>query len=225
MKMIPLNAVTRERSGTGASRQNRRDGLVPAVLYGLGQDPIHVTLNEKEFGIAIHGAQGEHAIVELKIADQPDQSGPAMIKEVQHHPVRGFVLHADLLRIDLSKKINTVVPTKLEGRSVGVVEGGILEHSTREVEITCLPTAIPDFLAADVTELAVGHSLSVAGLRIPDGVEVLTNPDRVLATVLVPRVTATETPEEEAVEGEVPAEEGAAPAEGEAAPAPEGEQS
>ena len=213
MKMIPLSAVSRKKAGTGASRQNRRSGQIPAVVYGPGQGPVHVTLNEREFTSAIHGAQGEHAIVELNVTDQPELGGPTMLKEVQRHPVRGHVIHADLLRIDMTRKIVTLVPTKLEGRAAGVVEGGILEHSAREVEVSCLPTAIPDFLVVDVTELKIGHSLPVSALVVPEGVEVLTNPDRVLATVLVPRVLAAETPAA-AVEG---AEAGVAPAEGAAA--------
>jgi large subunit ribosomal protein L25 len=213
MKMITLTASSRARSGTGASRQNRRDGLVPAVVYGPGQQPVHVAFNEREFTTAIHGAQGEHAIVDLKIIDQPDLGGPTMLKEVQHHPVRGHVIHADLMRIDLKRKITTLVPTKLEGRPLGVIDGGILEHAAREVEVSCLPMAIPDFLTADVSEIKIGHSIPVSALVVPEGVEVLTNPDRVLATVLIPRVVVEALPVA-AVEG---AEPGAVPTEGEAA--------
>ncbi len=215
MKMISLTASSRERSGTGPSRQNRRDGRVPAVVYGPGQKPVHVTFNEREFTTAIHGAQGEHAIVDLKVSDHPDLNGPTLLKEVQHHPVRGHVIHADLMRIDLKRKITTMVPTKLEGRPIGVVDGGVLEHATREVEVSCLPTAIPDFLKADVSEIKIGHSLTIAALVVPEGIEVLTNPDRVLAVVQVPRVIV-ETVAAPA-EG---AEPGAVPAEGEAAAAP-----
>ena len=103
----------------------------------------------------------------------------------------------------------------LEGRPVGVVDGGILEHTTREVEVSCLPTAIPDFLRADVSEINIGHSIPVSSLVIPEGVELLTNPDRVLATVQVPRVVVETVVAP--VEG---AEPGAVPAEGEAAAAP-----
>jgi large subunit ribosomal protein L25 len=226
MKMIPLNATQREKSGKGPSKQTRRQGLIPGIVYGPGQQPLLVTFPEREFSTVIHGAQGEHAIVDLKIADQPKLGGPAMLKEVQHHPVRGHVIHADLMRIDLTRKITTMVPTKLEGRPIGVVDGGILEHAAREVEVTCLPTQIPDFLRADVSEIKIAHSISVAALSIPDGVELVTNRDRVLATVLIPRLvveTVAAAPVEGAEPGAVPAEgaEGAAaaaPAAGAAAP-------
>lgn len=224
MKMIPLNAHRRPKSGTGPSRRDRRAGQVPAVLYGPGAEPVHVTMNERDFLAAIHGAQGEHAIVDLTVVDQPDLGGPTMLKEVQKHPVRGHIVHADLMRIDLSRKITTLVPTKLEGRAAGIVEGGIVEHSAREVEVSCLPTAIPDFLSVDITELHIGHSLPISALVVPEGVEVLTNPERVLVTILVPRVAVVETPAAAAAGAEgaaAPAEGAAAGAEG-AAPAAKG---
>jgi large subunit ribosomal protein L25 len=213
MKLIPLLVTQRTASGTGAARRDRRNGLIPAVLYGPGHNPLHVTVNEREFSGVVHGVQGEHAIVDLQVADAPDLGGPAMLKEVQHDPVRGHIVHADLLRIDLTRTITTLVATRLEGRPAGVVDGGILEHTTREVEVSCLPTAIPDYLAADITNLNIGHSVPVSVLVIPEGVELLTNPERVLATILVPRVVTVEVPEVAVAEG----------VEGEAAPAAEGE--
>jgi large subunit ribosomal protein L25 len=182
---------------------------------------LNVQINERELGRVIHGAQGEHAIVQLTIEGDGKLGGPAMIKEVQHHPVRGQVIHADLYRIDLSKKITTLVAIKLEGQAKGVVDGGIVEHTTREVEVSCLPTAVPDFLTINISDLAIGHSLHVDSLVVPEGVEVVTNPGRVVVSCLAPRAVKEETPV--AAEGAVPAEGAAgaaAPAVGAAAAAP-----
>lgn len=218
MKIVPLNASRRERSGKGSAGRVRRTGLVPGVVYGQGVEPITIQINAKELGRLIHGAAGEHAIVELTIEGDAKASGPAMLKEVQHHPVKGDVVHADLFRIDLTKKIKTLVPTKLDGQAKGVVDGGIVEHTTREVEVLCLPTAIPDFLVVKISELGIGHSVHVNELVVPEGIEVLTNPERVVASCLAPRAIKEETPAA-AAEGAVPAEGAAATAAGAAAPA------
>lgn len=219
MKIVPLTANRREKSGKGGARQARRSGFVPAVVYGQESEPLNVQINERELGRVIHGAQGEHAIVELTVEGDSKLGGPAMIKEVQHHPVRGQVIHADLYRIDLSKKITTLVAVKLEGQAKGVVDGGIVEHTTREVEISCLPTAIPDFLAINIAELAIGHSLHVESIVAPEGIEIVTNPGRVVVSCLAPRAVKEDTPA--VAEGAVPAEgaAAAAPAAGAAAPA------
>jgi len=214
MKIVPLTASRRELSGKGAAGRDRRAGFVPGVVYGLGSDPLYVKINAKELGRLIHGAQGEHAIVELKVEGDAKLGGPAMLKEVQHDPVRGDVVHADLFRIDLTKKIKTLVQTKLDGQAKGVVDGGIVEHTTREVEVLCLPTAVPDFLVVKISDLGIGHSVHVRELVVPEGITVLTNPERVVASCLAPRAVKDETPDAAAT-----AEGAAAPAEGAAAPA------
>jgi large subunit ribosomal protein L25 len=220
MKIVPLSASRREKSGKGGSRQARIAGFVPAVVYGLGIEALNVQINERELTHLIHGALGEHAIVQLTVEGEAKLSGPAMLKEVQHDPVRGQVIHADLFRIDLSKKITTMVPTRLEGQAKGVVDGGIVEHTTREVEVACLPTAVPDFLAVTISDLGIGHSLHVSALVVPEGVDVLTNPDRVLVSCLAPRTVKEEVPAAAVLaEGAVPAEGAAAGAPVAAAPA------
>lgn len=208
MEMVTLTVQTRERSGKGDSGRMRRDGLVPAVLYGPGGDAVSLTIDFRELLQVLHGEQGEHAIVDLQIQDQPDLSGPAMFKEVQHHPVRGDVLHADLLRIDLKKKIHTVVPTRLEGRAKGITEGGVLDHQMREVEIECLPMNVPEYLVADISGMDIGDSLHVSDLKIPKNVDLLTSPERALVAVHAPRL-AKKLEEEEAAAAAAEEEEAA----------------
>lgn len=214
MEIQALRMKTRSTGGKGAARAARRAGNVPAVLYGLGAGPAHLEVDARVFDVLLQGKQGEHAIVNLEVEDQPDLSCPAMIKEVQHHPVHDEVIHADLLRIDLTKKIHTLVPIKIEGQSAGVIEGGVLDNQTREVEVSCLATEVPEFLACDISELEIGMSLHVSDLTIPEGVELLTDPGRSLVAVQAPRVIEEVVVEgEEGVEGELA--EGAEGAEGE----------
>lgn len=220
MDLVSLSVLKREKSGKGGASRVRREGFVPAVLYGPGGDPVNLKIEVRDLYQVLHGEQGEHAIVELQITDAPDLNCPAMFKEVQHDPVRGDVVHADLLRIDLKKKIHTVVPTRLEGRAKGVTEGGVLDHQTREVEVECLPVNVPEYLAVDISQLDIGDSLHVSDLQIPAGVDLLTSPERALVAIRAPRLAKKEEEEAAALEGaEVPevgeaAEEGAA--EGEA---------
>jgi large subunit ribosomal protein L25 len=135
-----------------------------------------------------------------------------LVRELQRDPVKGDYLHADLLAIDLQQRIDVEVPIHVTGKARGVEFGGILDHSLRELEIFCLPTAIPKEILADVTELDVGDSLHVRDLPLPPGVELRSNPDLSVVSVVLPAAEVVETPAE------------AAPAEGEAAaPAAEGE--
>ena len=214
MELHLLKVTTRAESGKGGARQTRRNGQVPGVLYGLSAEPVRLKVDAREFDHLLYGSQGEHALVQLEYEDQPDLSGPAMVKEVQHHPVRGQVTHADLLRIDLSKKIHTFVPIRFEGHARGVIEGGVIDYQTREVEIACLPMEAPEAIVVDIEVLDIGDSLHVRDLVIPENVELLTSGDRAVAAVHAPRVVLEAEPEvEEALaegeEGEVEGDEAA----------------
>lgn len=217
MDITNLKVSTREADGTIRARQMRRSGRIPAVLYGGGKDPVSLSIDNKDFQLVIHGKHGLHAIVELEVEGQKDLGGPAIIKGVQPHPVRNEFLHADFMRIDLKKKIRTLVATKLEGQAIGAVEGGIVDHQSREIEVECLALDVPDAFVVDITELNIGDSLHVSDLNIPDDVTVLTPADRSVVAVHAPRVVVEEEPEEgaEGVEGEEGAEGEASKDEGE----------
>jgi len=206
MQVLTLKAKTRPTSGKGAAHRLRAAGLVPSILYGGGQDPVRISLDQHEFDLLIHhGRSGEHAVLQLEVEDQPELSTPALVKEVQHHPLRDTIIHADLLRIRLDQRIQTVVAIKLTGQPEGVVEGGILDRQLREVEVECLALDVPDAFVIDVSELHIGDSLHVSDIDIPENATLLTDPERPVAAVLAPRVEAEEEAEgegEEAEEGE-----------------------
>ena len=215
MELHLLKVTTRAESGKGGARQTRRNGQVPGVLYGLSAEPVRLKVDAREFDHLLYGSQGEHALVQLEFEDQPDLSGPAMVKEVQHHPIRDHVTHTDFLRIDLSKKIHTFVPIRFEGNARGVIEGGVIDYQTREVEIACLPMEAPEVIVADIEVLEIGDSLHVRDLVMPENVELLTSGDRAVAAVHAPRVVLEAEPEveealAEAEEGEVEGAEAAA---------------
>ncbi|MBN2311941.1 MAG: 50S ribosomal protein L25 [Candidatus Hydrogenedentes bacterium] len=198
MELQQLKAKAREAIGGSAAKRFREAGELPAVLYGGEGEALSLLVNGREFTHLVHGRGGEHAIVQIEVDGHPELNSPALLKAVQHHPVRGTILHADFLRIRLDERIATLVPVALTGQPIGVTLGGLLDHQLREVEVECLALEVPDELTIDVSGLEIGGSIHVRDLSAPDGVDILTDPERVIAAVHAPRVQE----EVAAVEGE-----------------------
>lgn len=203
MDLQTLKVTKRGEKGKGSAGRARRDGYVPAVVYGLQTESVPLTIDARELETLLQGKQGEHAIVELEVEGRPELNGPALMKEIQRHPVSEHLVHADLLRIDLTRKIRIMVPVRLEGIAPGVIEGGVIDHQSREVEVACFPLEVPESVVASVEGLQIGGNLHVRDLEIPEGVEVLTDGDRTVVSVHAPRVVLEAEPEvEELAEGE-----------------------
>lgn len=206
MDQVSLSAQTRAASGSRAARRLRSEGLVPAVVYGRGQDPVTVTVSQRELYAALHTEAGLNALIEL------DLGGDSMLtvaREVQRHPVRGEITHLDFITIDLSRPIEAEVGIEYVGNPVGVRdEGGIVETIEVTVSIEALPTQIPSSIAVDIDSLHLGDTLTLSELPEIEGVTYLDEPDRPLLTVVAPRAEVEEVPEglEELEEGEEPAE-------------------
>jgi large subunit ribosomal protein L25 len=222
-----LKVEPRESFGSRTSRRLRRDGLVPGVVYGGGSDTRAFQVAEREARNAL-AAGG--ALIDVEFAG--GTATPVVVKEEQRHPVRGELIHLDLLEVKLDETIQADVAIELLGvdDAPGVTEGGVLEHVTHQITIEALPTAIPDSIPADVSGMDIGDTLQLSAVAAPEGVEFAlgegVDPDEVtIATLSPPRVEEEPEPEleEEAElvgeEGEVPegeeAPEGEAPAEGE----------
>lgn len=190
MEFQTINVTTRQETGKGPARRRRVAGTIPGVIYGGDKEVVSIVIDTKAFISALHGSQGEHAIVQVNVEDKPELSGPTLIKAVQHHPIKEHVMHTDLLRIDLSKPFRTLVPIALVGQCPGIVEGGVPDQQLRELEIECLPLNTPEKLDVDISELRIGGLLHVSDLTAPEGVEILTDAARTIITIHPPRVVA-----------------------------------
>lgn len=218
-----LEVQAREKTGKGVARKLRVAGQIPAVLYGGGRPAFSLSLNPLHLHKVLHGSEmGMNTLIDLKVSGHAELDGKTvMVRDLQRDPVKGTFIHADLYEVDLSQKIEVQVPLHLTGKSKGVeFSGGILDHALREVEVRCLPRAIPDEFLVDVTDLELGDSLHVRDIGLPEGVEMISDGDLSLVSVVAP--TKEEEPVvEEAAEGEEGAAEGEA-AEGDAAAKDEG---
>jgi large subunit ribosomal protein L25 len=213
-----LDIELRSEKGKGVARKLRAAGRIPGVFYAPAEEATPITLDPQALDRLIRtSAAGMNTLIDVKGGDKLDGK-VVLVKDIQRDPLKGVPLHADLYAIDVDKAIHVSVPIHLTGTATGVkLDGGILDQTLRELELNCLPRAIPEELTVDVTPLAVGDSLHVRDIALPEGVELLTDGDLSIANVALPKQVEEEEPEAVEVEGE--AEAGEAPAEG-AAPAP-----
>jgi large subunit ribosomal protein L25 len=220
-----LSISAREVSNSRSTRRLRREGQVPGVLYGGGDDAVPFVVDERELR---HALAARGAVLEL---DLGGKTTSAVLKDAQHHPVRGHTMHVDFLRVRLDVAIHSVVTLELVGgeEAPGTIEGGVLEHVTREVNIESLPTDIPERLQLDVSGMQVNDTLFLSAVTPPQGVTILDDlEETVVATLTPPKLQAElEALDEEAAleqetelvgEGEAPAEEEGEAAEGEGEP-------
>ena len=221
MGEFALGVELREGRGKGVARKLRAAGRIPGVCYRRNAEPIAVSLDPRELDLVLRNASsGINTLIDLKVAGGGDFDGrQVLVKELQRDPISGAYLHADLYAVDLEQTIHVSIPIQLKGSAIGVtLGGGILDHATRELDVECLPNAIPGEFAVDVSRLEIGDSIHVRDLEIPEGVEILNDPDVSIVSVVAPAVIEEEAPAEEELEVEG---EAAPDAEAEAGAAPE----
>ncbi len=223
-KQIKLKAQHRDERGKARARKLRREGSVPATKYGHGFEPERLRLDEQEFSLLLGRISAGSTLIDLEVDGAPARK--VLIREVQRHAWRPSILHVDFFRINVDEEIKVSVPLQLTGEADGVKnEGGILQQHRYEIQISCLPTDIPDGFEIDVSELAIGDSLQVSDVDA-GGVTVLDDPDSFVAAVIPPTILVVEEPEEEEeLEGELEPEvigEEEAGEEGDAEPEAEG---
>ena len=194
-KTTTLTISSRTPEGSRSTRRLRREGLVPGVLYGGEGEPLTFAVDARELRSALH-ASG--AVVELTM---DGKSTPAVLKDSQHHPVRGETTHVDFVRVNLNVAIEAIVAIELLGGddSPGAKEGGIVDQPVREVNVEALPTSIPESIQIDVSGLSIGDTLTLEAAEVPAGVTLLDDVETVIVTVLAPRLS---TEEEEGIEEE-----------------------
>jgi large subunit ribosomal protein L25 len=220
MPEIVVTAQSRTESGKNANRRLRGKGLIPGVVYGAKKETLPVAVSPKDIGAILKSAAGENTLFDLDLGGEKRK---VILKEFQREPLKGRLLHADFYEVALDKKIEVKVHVEVVGVPVGVkTQGGILDFVTRELEIECLPTDIPDKIAVDVTALELGKHLRVSDLSLPAKLTMLTEPGVVIVHVVAPRAEEVAAPVEAVAGAEAAAGEpevikkGKAPAEGEA---------
>jgi large subunit ribosomal protein L25 len=209
MERVSLKVQPREGTGKGQARALRRQGLVPAVVYGRGRAPQAVAVDARALDATLHTHAGMNVLIDLQLGDGQGEATTVVVKDTQRDIFRHHLVHVDFHAISLTDTIEMHVPIVLVGTAKGVADGGVVEHVLREVLVECLPTQIPDQIEVDITPLGVGRSVHAGELTVPEGVKLLTSPDDVVVTVVAPRVHEEAAPAGAAAE--------AAP--GEAAPA------
>lgn len=185
-----INARMREGRGKGAARTSRREGRIPGVLYGHGEDSVALSVDANELQRLVHAISIENTIVDLDMgAGEPYK---VLIRELQRHPFRDEFVHIDFFHVAMDEKIQVEIPIVLVGTPTGVKnKGGILDHQLRELEVFCLPGSIPEKVEIDVSDLDIGDSVHVSEIQLPD-VEILTESDRAVVAVLAPTVVEVE---------------------------------
>lgn len=192
-----ITARSREGRGKGAARQSRREGRIPGVLYGHGEDSVPLSVDAHELQKLVHAISIENTIVDLDMGS--GEPYKVLIRELQRHPVRDEFLHIDFFHVAMDEKIQVEVPIVLVGTPTGVKnKGGVLDHQLRELEVFCLPGSIPEKIELDVSDLDIGDSIHVSDIQLPD-VEILTELDRAVVAVLAPTVMEVEEVAEEAL--------------------------
>jgi large subunit ribosomal protein L25 len=204
-KDITVAAEVRTSRGKNEARRTRAAGNIPAVVYGAYQDPVSVAVNPKELSKIIRSSTGLNTIFTLAIAG--GENTPVMVVDRQVDPIRGHLLHADLKRIDLTKRIKVTVPVFTSGEPAGVkVQGGLLEIISRSIEIECLPDEIPESFTVAVTELMIGQSKRASDVELSGSMKLVSDPQTVIAHIVALRAEEVVAP----VEGAVPAAEAVA---------------
>jgi large subunit ribosomal protein L25 len=190
-----LDAEFRETQGKGASRRLRHDGKVPAILYGGHNEARRLSLSHQKLLIMLDNERFYSTILSLKVGDQKQA---AILKDVQRHPFKNAIVHVDFQRVEDNEKIRISIPLHFKGEAVspGVkTQGGLVSHIRTEVEITCLPKDLPEFIEVDLSGLSLNESVHLSQLKIPEGVQLveLAKEDAAVVTIYSPRAEEAET--------------------------------
>lgn len=202
MEFLELKAKPRTTKGNSPARALRRDGAIPAVIYGPGKASVALSVNVYDLEQALKGAGGRQIFVDLAI--EGGEIRKAMLKELQRHPVNGSFIHADFYEVALDRKMRVMIPVTTVGKCQGVEMGGMLQIIRRELEALCFPTDIPDEIEIDITELDMGESVHVEDITLEGDVELVHDVNFTVLTILAGREEEEEVEEgEEGEEGEV----------------------
>ncbi|MDP2290392.1 MAG: 50S ribosomal protein L25 [Actinomycetota bacterium] len=209
MSNTKLVAQPRTTKGSPAARRLRAEGSIPGVIYGQGMTPISVTVERRELRLALSGPAGSNTVLALEV---DGKSYPAVVKEMQRHPIRRTVAHIDFLQVNMNEEITVSVAVHIIGEAKAVAaEGGLVDAAVDTIEVSCTPNNMPNAFEVDVTEMQMGDVIRLADLTMPNGVTALGDPEMPIVTILVTSAAEAEADLAEAAEGAEGAEgEGAA---------------
>ena len=198
-QQVVLNAEIRDKSGKGYSRRLRSQGMVPAVLYGQDIENLTLTVNAKDLKKIIKN-HGRNVLINLKVNDNENT---VMLREIQKSIIKDDIIHADFFKISLKEKIEVTVPIVLLGDAVGIKDGGILQNQPESCQLLP-PTEIPDTIEIDISNLEFGEAVAVKDVEVAPEIELLNDPDEIIASVIAPMEEEEEKAvlEEEGVEAE-----------------------
>ncbi len=198
--------------GNGPARRLREAGQIPAVLYGPKTESVLLSVNKNDFDLALKQGRSGQIILNLVVQNNDETyTRPAMIKELQVHPVSRNYLHIDFYEIDMDRKITVGIPIVTVGRSVGVERGGVLQIIRRELEVQCLPFEVPESIEIDVTDMDMGDSIHLEDISLDGEVEFMGESNLTVVTVLSPKLEEEPEEEEELEEEDAEKEEGETP--------------
>jgi len=194
----------REKTGKSGARKARREGFIPAILYGPGYEPLPIKVEKKQAEKIIKQLHAHNVMGDLILSsDDKEERIKVILKDIQFDEITDEILHLDFYRVRMDKPIAIKVPINLVGESEGVKKGGILEHELREIEIEVLPANIPEKIDVDISNLDIGDSMLVKDIKVEKGIKILEDENKVVVSILAPKV---EEEEEEKKEEEVEAE-------------------
>jgi len=212
MSSVVLNVEKRSDSELkkNASRRLRATGFVPGTIYGLNLEPVSIKINTIELKAILKGRSMANLILDMHVNDDgKEKKETTLIKEIQKHPINSKLVHIDFIRIQMKKEVETSVPVIIlnEEESIGVKEdGGVIQHSLREIHVSCLPTDIPENVEIDLIDLHLGDTVRVEDIDLGEKIKILSNPEEVIVSIIHPTHLVIEEPEveeEEELEEEV----------------------
>ncbi|PMP66689.1 MAG: 50S ribosomal protein L25 [Thermodesulfobacterium geofontis] len=185
MKQVTLSAIKREKTGKEFCKKLRKQGLIPAIVYGSRFQPLPIAIKSSELESILIKHKGETILFNLQLINGESSKIQAILKEYQIHPITDKIIHIDFVAIHEKETIIIDVPLEFLGKPIGISKGGILEILLHELTVECLPSDIPDKIAIDISNLDIGDVLHVKDIKVPEGIKIVDDPEETVATVLV----------------------------------------
>jgi len=201
LEILELTANMRTSAGNSPSRALRREGNIPAVLYGPGTESVMLSISSLDLEHALKKAAVSQIIFNMAVQNAQTGSRTAMIKELQIHPMSRKFLHVDFYEISKDRKITVNVPVVVKGKAKGIEEGGMLQIIEREIEVLCLPFDVPESIQIDISDLGIGDSIHVKDLKVAENVEIPADTNYTILTILSTKSDEKAPGEESGAEG------------------------